>query len=490
VPSVLTDLNSRDTPRIDRERDELRVLIGASKHRPGELIDDDTSLIASGILDSLALFRLVVWIEEKIGRNVDPTSMDLVRECDSVRRILDFVRRAGAASAHTISTETPLKPHRRRAGVHIVEYMPEHKQAVLDLQTRLWSTDLDLNRRYFDWKYTRNPYCSDPRIYLALDQGDVVGMRGFYPSCWEIGNSSLSTNVLVADDLILREDRRDQGLVTRIMRTALDDLRQRHVEYVFNLTGGPLTVLGSIAMGWRSAGQLGPMARSTRVHRASAEFRRRLSHVRYLGRFASSKRLLTPAQRSPFARIDTAFSCMGAHDVTVRIERSARADAMADLIRRKPHDGRIRHVRDAAFLRWRFDNPLHEYRFVYAGEEQLAGYLVLKRSVASSSSHRVSIADLEAIDDRTQRALLEVAVRHGEFAELTAWSGTLDPSIVAGMQRMGFEACDNHLTVHGLPCVLVRATDDSRLVDDWRIEGLHLLDWANWDHRMIYTSAG
>ena len=27
-------------------------------------------------------------------------------------------------------------------------------------------------------------------------------------------------------------------------------------------------------------------------------------------------------------------------------------------------------------------------------------------------------------------------------------------------------------------------------VDDWRIEGLHLLDPANWDHRMIYTSAG
>jgi len=212
--------------------------------------------------------------------------------------------------------------------------------------------------------------------------------------------------------------------------------------------------------------------------------------MRYLGRFASSKRLLTRAQRSPFARIDAASSCVGAHDVTVRIERSARADAMADLIRRKPHDGRIRHVRDVAFLTWRFDNPLHEYRFVYAGEEQLAGYLVLKRSVVSPSSHRVSIADLEAIDDRTQSALLEVAVRHGEFAELTAWSGTLDPSTVAAMQRMGFEACDRHLTVHGLPCVLVRATDDSRLVDDWRIEGLHLLDPANWDHRMVYTSAG
>lgn len=490
MASASTGVDSCESPGMDRERDELRALIGPCEHRSGEAIDDDTSLIASGILDSLALFRLVVWIEEKIGRNLDPTSMDLVRECDSMRRILDFVRRSGVDSAPGIATETSARPSRHRSGVDIVEYTPEHKQAVLFLQTRLWSTDPDINRRYFDWKYARNPYCSDPRIYLALAQGEVVGMRGFYPSCWEFGSSKRSAAVLVADDLTIREDRRNQGLMTRIMRTALADLRQHGVEYVFNLSGGPLTVLGSVAMGWRSVTRLGPIARSTRVHSAAAGFRRGLSKVRYLRRFSSSARLCTPAERRPFARIDAAAPCVSELGVTVCVERSARVDAMAELIRRKPHDGRIRHVRDAAFLAWRFANPLHEYRFLYAGKELLDGYLILQRPVAAVNGYRVSIVDLEAADDRTRRALVEVAIRHGAFAELNAWSATLDPSIVAVMRHMGFEASDRHRTVHGLPCILVRATDDTRLEDDWRIHGMRLVDAANWDHRMIYTSAG
>lgn len=73
---------------------ELRDTI-ASWKLPVE-IADDTPLLSSGLLDSTALFNLVLWIEEKTGRPLDPTTIDIRRELDTVTRVLEYV---GAASS-------------------------------------------------------------------------------------------------------------------------------------------------------------------------------------------------------------------------------------------------------------------------------------------------------------------------------------------------------------------------------------------------------
>jgi acyl carrier protein len=55
--------------------------------------NDDTRLIHSGILDSLALFELILWLEERLGEPVDPTRVELAEELDTVRDILGFLER-------------------------------------------------------------------------------------------------------------------------------------------------------------------------------------------------------------------------------------------------------------------------------------------------------------------------------------------------------------------------------------------------------------
>lgn len=55
--------------------------------------NDDTLLIQSGVLDSLALFELILWIEERLGSAVDPTRFELALELGSVRRIVAFMAR-------------------------------------------------------------------------------------------------------------------------------------------------------------------------------------------------------------------------------------------------------------------------------------------------------------------------------------------------------------------------------------------------------------
>ena len=56
---------------------------------------DAEPLFDSGRLDSLALFNLVLWIEERTGAAIDPTAFDLAQEWASVRDILAFLGTRG-----------------------------------------------------------------------------------------------------------------------------------------------------------------------------------------------------------------------------------------------------------------------------------------------------------------------------------------------------------------------------------------------------------
>ena len=53
--------------------------------------DDDLSLLRSGLLDSTTLFHLVDWIERQTGAPIDPGSLDIAREWDTISGILKFV---------------------------------------------------------------------------------------------------------------------------------------------------------------------------------------------------------------------------------------------------------------------------------------------------------------------------------------------------------------------------------------------------------------
>ena len=88
-----------DEPVIERAaalREELVTLIRSWDLELGEALRDDTSLIKSGVFDSLALWNLLLWVEEQIGCPVDPTSFDLIEEWDTVADVISFLDRQPA----------------------------------------------------------------------------------------------------------------------------------------------------------------------------------------------------------------------------------------------------------------------------------------------------------------------------------------------------------------------------------------------------------
>jgi acyl carrier protein len=77
-------------------REELVALIRTWNVDLGRDVHDDTPLITSGVLDSLALWNLVLWVEQRIGVSLDPASVDLVAEWDTVASLLSFLERRRA----------------------------------------------------------------------------------------------------------------------------------------------------------------------------------------------------------------------------------------------------------------------------------------------------------------------------------------------------------------------------------------------------------
>ena len=74
-------------------RDELLRVIGSWGLEFDGGLRDDTPLITSGLLDSLALFNLAAWVEDQCGGAIDPATFDVVGEWNTVADVVAFVER-------------------------------------------------------------------------------------------------------------------------------------------------------------------------------------------------------------------------------------------------------------------------------------------------------------------------------------------------------------------------------------------------------------
>ena len=83
-------------------RDRLLSLVQQNAFA-GREVTDMTSLIKSGLLDSLGLFNVALLVEEEVGDSVDLTDFDLAEEWDTVVAIEAFVRRYAASHGPRLS---------------------------------------------------------------------------------------------------------------------------------------------------------------------------------------------------------------------------------------------------------------------------------------------------------------------------------------------------------------------------------------------------
>jgi acyl carrier protein len=77
--------------------DELITAFATWSPNLAQDVARDTPLLTSGRLDSVALFQLLLWIEGRIGRPIDVTTIDMPARWDTVDMIIAFVEQEKAA---------------------------------------------------------------------------------------------------------------------------------------------------------------------------------------------------------------------------------------------------------------------------------------------------------------------------------------------------------------------------------------------------------
>ena len=324
----------------------------------------------------------------------------------------------------------------------IVRYRSEHRLAVARLLRPLWSADEKTNAEYVEWKYERNPFAGEPRLWLALDGDEVVGVRGLSGARWTNGATGDSVGLWHADDLLVAESHRKSGLARAITVAMTEDSDRAGLGLRIALTPSPVTTLVSLAAGWKILGAKRPMRIVQPAVAARRALRRRLIRLPVAWRLASRARLLgSRGEREPFAALDRARTRGTAGGPIVSDE--PRPAEMAALVARASRDRRLHHVRDAVYFAWRFASPLARYRFLFApGAQGLDGYLVLEHRNSSHDLGTVTIADWEAPDPRVRESLLGAALDRGRFGEIVTWSVTLAPETRGMLARAGFELYD------------------------------------------------
>jgi len=57
-------------------------------------LEDDTSLIESGLLDSVSLLQVADWVDEQMSGQLDLKNTNIAEEWDTIEQILRFIERS------------------------------------------------------------------------------------------------------------------------------------------------------------------------------------------------------------------------------------------------------------------------------------------------------------------------------------------------------------------------------------------------------------
>lgn len=475
-------------------REQLQIALrGSNAWRSGE--DDDQPLISSGRLDSSALFALSLWIEERIGRPLDPSTFSVAHDWNTPAAILEFIARARSGAmpveaGRAVPVRQPQPPPKALAdsGIEVVAFRNSHRPAVAELQKRLWSSDAALNESFFEWRYERNPVPQPPLLFLAVHSGRPVAMRGAFASRWQAGEETELRVWYQSDDLVVLPDFENHGIFAAINDQIRSELAARGHRFLLSMSALRVTRMQSIASGARSLGPMQPVGRLAPRARFLDTMRRVSKRLPVAWKLGESVAGAECADRA-FARLDDATP-QSSRPWRIQSRREVRPHEMASLVAALGYDGRFRQLRDADYFAWRYASPLHDYRFLYADTAAgLAGYVVLERSLSDrANQRRINIADWEADSPALSQRLLDAAIRWARCPELVSWTRTLGDARASSLARTGFRPVDAEQTARGLPSVLVWPIDNSQPDSELAAGGRSLLELDNWDLRMSDTS--
>jgi hypothetical protein len=167
----------------------------------------------------------------------------------------------------------------------------------------------------------------------------------------------------------------------------------------------------------------------------------------------------------------------------VTVDLKPRPAEMAALAEATLPENKLTPLRDETFFRWRYNNPLSEYLFLYYSDGGLKGYLVLQSHVYSmeyGGSH--NILELEGIDSHVKTELLKSLLSLVNSGTISIWSNMLDEAGRDYLASAGFKDDLAKGTGEFPHTVMLRPLGKGGY--EIEFNGLNLLDAISWDFIM------
>jgi hypothetical protein len=308
--------------------------------------------------------------------------------------------------------------------VEIIRYEDRHHTAVLELQQRLWSPSLALNRSYFQWKFVDNPNARHGDIFLAASGSRIVGMRGFMATLWTTPEGA-PVPIPLAGDTVVAADFEGRGIVNRLSAAARSAFAERGIEFMFNTSASPAVFLHATRSGWS------PIERY-------AEMRRRPT-PRWLYKLMAELRRLPifpDAEADPFGAQDGADWSLDRP--TVVSLRSAPDPVAFAALWATVRPTKYAVVRDADFFRWRFTNPFFKYYFLTCRRDgRLVAWVALSLKERKRGPE-VRIVDWCSTDPGDLRRLLDIFPRRFPHVPVNMLVNAFATVERAGLTEIGF----------------------------------------------------
>jgi GNAT superfamily N-acetyltransferase len=382
-----------------------------------------------------------------------------------------------------------------RSAYSVVEYRSDHRSGVLELAPHIWSPDLDRNGAYFDWKYRDNPNLGPEGgiFFVVLHDGNVIGMRGLHPVRLEADGTAELT-ALCWGDAVIDPRHRGKGLLTPLTDALLARASEAGYRYIFGVSNNPATFFHLMKLGWKPAVPYRLLHRHTgSKHVLFRGFQLARSMpilsglAKALQHSAQAKRVATFADRPDlFASLDDSHA---RETGPVAIASNPRPEAMAGLVHRLGSDGRIRLVRDADTMSWRFGSPLATHRFLFCGDPELKGYLVVQARRFDNFGV-VNLVDWEAETNDVRRVLLRALLKFGHFKSLAIWSASLPIEALDLLRKEGFRQKEpppaDGAYRQGL---IIGSLGDQKDEESWTMGRCDLLEPMDWDIRMTLSDS-
>ena len=371
----------------------------------------------------------------------------------------------------------------------LIRYRAEFKPDVVQLLREFWPSPAD-SAAQFSWLHEDNPFTESPLVYLALRDGRVVGMRGFYGARWEVAGTGEVFDAPCGNMFVVDSRMRGQRLASYIMKGALADLKARGYRYVFSLSALPIPYSSQLRSGWRQVVNYGQVSRESRQARVRGLMRERLPGLRRGWRWLRHRARAKggPASRprnQTFDEFENAVpATLGGGDL--RVAQKPDCAMMAEIAQAALAEGRLRHVRTADYFAWRYNAPLVQYCFLTWTRGLERGVLVLESGRGKAGVTR--IFDWEATSVEVLRRLIGAVIKFGRFNRLWTWSAGLPEEIVSFLAENGFTPADESMGVPDYePGMMVKALGGAAPDAPWRIHGVRVDEAESWCLRPVIS---